>query len=39
VVARPAVSEIPREGSFRMVDKLLENLFAKLKILNGPMRQ
>ena len=35
VVARPAVGGLPREGSFRKVDKALESLFAKLKILEA----
>jgi len=35
VVARPAVGALPREGSFRKVDKALESLFGRLKLLEA----
>ena len=35
VVARPAVGDLPREGSFRKVDKALESLFGKLRLLEA----
>jgi len=33
VVARPAVGTLPKEGSFRKVDKALESLFNRLRLL------
>ena len=35
VVARPAVGALPREGSFKKVDKALDNLFGKLKLMEA----
>jgi len=39
VVARPLVGEMPREGSFRKVDKALEQLFVKLQLINLSQEQ
>ena len=35
VVARAAVGQLPREGSFRKVDRALETLFGRLKLLEN----
>jgi len=35
VVARPAVGALPREGSFRKVDKALETLLGRLRLLKA----